>query len=935
MEMRSNMDSKSMVVVDEEKTKGVTFCPRSSAVAGRTRLIISDEKIVENPEMIESRCGLDEKVLGSFRLKSTESDKYPPLFFTLQDFYSVMNDSGESERERWNVGEEKNALTTFSGESLDRSDENVCFRVTTTNVPFEMCLRGWSGSFGSGDLNFEVDDNSEITRCDSENLKSERSAPFLFSQDTFDDDDGAAVNRSITKVRFLIDSDSSISNVVNLEAECKTTFDGPRDVDLSVADDVEVVGKCRESLSSLEVPELSSNAVEQINNNESIVSPRNDEFDDVPVCTLLNTIDDNENANYETCSSRSYACPESQKNGLQTFTVEASVEARPVISDKAEETGDIVEYNKRDILSEKQFEKSNLKTTERRKIFIDQSLCDLINDDDDDIDWTESTDDEDDRDVNLKIEENSDELDEKLCVENGKKSPVSENDQQSLSNNRTTDDTSRSRSPSINTNDRTRADIRRNSFLENMLRDDQLELETWNEYAPCKIVATHSKPSSSSSSSNTEPKVILNCAKIKSEESNSPENYCESSRVSRLTIVGLSPVGTRKCRGIEETGKSLRTNKLKRMADSINDIVTDVEDPLDDNSRLKTNNNRSVDSFLDENIVRHSVNEEPMESRDGKKKTDEPVDKYSENSIIRAKQTELSYGSALEIDTIDKRAIDRNSPTIQCCNDDNNAVTPVAVRYDQSRGSVSITPNSVRSFVKQHEISENSEESNDVVSVIEKVTKITETRRSRNDEENEEKSVLSEVDWARKIDNEVGYTIVRRGTMSSWKRNENSLDVSSGSIMVGKSDFLYEPWREKNDACKIECKKEKQFLRGQRALISTCVSDENSINSVGSIIGTKLKRKAPGKPSLETETGDRGERVSLENGSIAVNSGVIKIEGKVDRLMTRRFDDSLPRKQERAGAEDQDGTVRSGIDSLVPKSTSTQFDQPCVFYCTV
>ncbi|XP_071865675.1 uncharacterized protein isoform X1 [Bombus fervidus] len=86
-------------------------------------------------------------------------------------------------------------------------------------------------------------------------------------------------------------------------------------------------------------------------------------------------------------------------------------------------------------------------------------------------------------------------------------------------------------------------------------------------------------------------------------------------------------------------------------------------------------------------------------------KTDE-----SHNRGAYARQLELSKSMS----SGDKSAIARRISRPHCNNNDNNrAVTPVAVSDDQSRNAVTITPGSVRSFIKYYEIQREATTDND------------------------------------------------------------------------------------------------------------------------------------------------------------------------------------------------------------------------------
>ncbi|XP_032681608.1 uncharacterized protein LOC116849002 [Odontomachus brunneus] len=85
-------------------------------------------------------------------------DKYPPLFFTTRDFQDVMPATWKRENtadapsnaapdESPDPREQVSSATFTLDDGDDNDDEDVCFRVTTTNLPFERCLERWKSPF--------------------------------------------------------------------------------------------------------------------------------------------------------------------------------------------------------------------------------------------------------------------------------------------------------------------------------------------------------------------------------------------------------------------------------------------------------------------------------------------------------------------------------------------------------------------------------------------------------------------------------------------------------------------------------------------------------------------------------------------------------------------------------------------------------------------
>lgn len=133
--------------------------------------------------------------LGIASPKRSTFDKYPPLFFTLDDFEDVMSSTTDRDKNAPSANLEKKSSIT---QILD-DDDDICFRVTTTNLPFEKCLDRWRGSFDN-----EFTEKFDDYRLDNNKNESDRTnVKRLSSYDSSNDDFDYRIG---TKVRFAIDS---------------------------------------------------------------------------------------------------------------------------------------------------------------------------------------------------------------------------------------------------------------------------------------------------------------------------------------------------------------------------------------------------------------------------------------------------------------------------------------------------------------------------------------------------------------------------------------------------------------------------------------------------------------------------------------------------------------------------------------------------------
>ncbi|XP_017796235.1 PREDICTED: uncharacterized protein LOC108577565 [Habropoda laboriosa] len=172
-------------------------------------------------------------------LARKETNKYPPLFFTLQDFQNVMSNTLQQHEEDDTDDKSPVEIASSIRDSLRESFENsleefeeneLCFRVTTTNLPFEKCLDTWSTTFADHFIE-KCDEPSRfifedyIDRSNKVNIR--RSAgPMCY--DSFEEE--ATVPR-LTKVRFVIESPSSSTPDNELNEDGEAMSDSLQNID--------------------------------------------------------------------------------------------------------------------------------------------------------------------------------------------------------------------------------------------------------------------------------------------------------------------------------------------------------------------------------------------------------------------------------------------------------------------------------------------------------------------------------------------------------------------------------------------------------------------------------------------------------------------------------------------------------------------------------
>ncbi|XP_043270742.1 uncharacterized protein [Venturia canescens] len=223
---------------------------------------------------------------------------YSPLFFTMRDFESVMAHSGECDK---SFRQQFDTITTPAQESVPNSitsfidnsyfddcndeynEEQVCFRVTTTNVPFEKCLGDWNVPYDSGEFDSQFENTEDHYIFENymdhrQNPKFRSTAAFLFDEDTFENLNTVEPTsfHSATKVRFVIES-PTLSIVESETPDSISNFD-------SFISDEEITNKS--SVIITEIIEGSENVDSQKTSNEST---KPDEFGDIPFSSLFGT----------------------------------------------------------------------------------------------------------------------------------------------------------------------------------------------------------------------------------------------------------------------------------------------------------------------------------------------------------------------------------------------------------------------------------------------------------------------------------------------------------------------------------------------------------------------------------------------------------------------------------------------------------------------
>nr|XP_031834518.1 uncharacterized protein LOC116427851 isoform X2 [Nomia melanderi] len=241
-------------------------------------------------------------------LARKEANKYPPLLFTLHDFQNVMSNTLPIEEETGTesaiqfVSSIHESFHESFQHSLDEEESDMCFRVTTTNLPFGKCLNKWNGTFADHFIEKFDDSNGfvfedYIDRSSKVNIR--RSAGPMCHDNS--DEDQPAVPR-LTKVRFVIQSPSSSTPDHDLSEDGDSLHNSLRNV--SPLSNGEADGFA----SSVQLTEITDDIEDVTQFADSPQDSRDsDEFGDVPFSTVLKARDANVESLFEyNCTSMDF-----------------------------------------------------------------------------------------------------------------------------------------------------------------------------------------------------------------------------------------------------------------------------------------------------------------------------------------------------------------------------------------------------------------------------------------------------------------------------------------------------------------------------------------------------------------------------------------------------------------------------------------------------
>lgn len=597
------------------------------------------KKMPKKPERSRSPSPFD---------KPPEPNKYPPLYFTFQDFQTVMEGSLKHEQQKFAENSEPDTVPFTDNIEFDNDREEIYFRVTTTDRPFKNILNQWSKSYDGDVEDFEKEPQGDHIFDDYMDRSNKANKHLLINQEYFSmsQDELSLSSERSTKVRFVIQSPSTSTPDTDLDY---TSYKEFVDKQLQQHGSVQLT-----ELNEEEILDASTRACENKSISEINISNREETEEDENASAGSNALAENQASN---------VCVD-WKEDTKVISVAKRIgdilncdeEAERNMKENVPLVDEEVDVYRDDTIDIEGSQEMN----ERRKLFIDSSLYNLSNEDED---WSAYLDRE-----KIKSSKSSS---EKLTVATENQ----EKEECSIENLATTVNVIPREVPKIelSTFDEKSVpeSVRRNSFLEHMLNDDHPHANPEiSEDVNCEVIAAHPKHDAHEEEEmNARPSY-----------EQVPEAVAKGSPVIKSTETNVRP----SCRiNVSPGGKSAGEVK----SDVLNELLTNF-------GAIKL---RPVNEAVQETA-------KPTKETTSLAKTDETheIKNNSEIKVTAMIEKPSATNSTVEEDT---SAIVKQAPqSAERFDTDNKVKTPLAVNKDQIREAIAIIPGSVKNYIKYYEI---------------------------------------------------------------------------------------------------------------------------------------------------------------------------------------------------------------------------------------
>ncbi|XP_014208935.1 uncharacterized protein LOC106639697 [Copidosoma floridanum] len=956
--------------------------------------IVEDQKRSKNVE----NQGLDFNDSSSSRssspfFKSSEPNKYPPLYFTFEDYKMVVQEcpreidrsteyilekTEETSKKIEEVSENFDEITKEVKEINEKIEEiseqamlpfaenvpfenireEIYFRVTTTNRPFEQCLGQWNTLYTNDSKLVEEEQSDKYIFEDYLDRSKQLNRPQILKlNEEFcsipQDENSASTEKSTTKVRFIIESPSTSTPDIDLDDDGSSYINFIEKKFLSCENS---------SVQSFEIIDEDFETVDKKGSN--IKQHENDT--DTTSKFYLETVENKENMSDSlytlTTNPINDSCSEWEEDfdifSSATF-IEDKGQTESLIEDNLEESKNTnVKHKLYSELhaKEKVSNKMNDESSKKRTKLIDSSFYNLSEEDEWELYFEKDQ-------VNLKedrIQQNkkylepiamidqlitfddrddtvdNTEKNDNMTTENIKQLNIRIESSAKIKDVAKTDSLCNEKKPFIvldlhkipiieisPAEDKpVPENTPRNSFLETMLNGNNLSQNSWvTSTANCEVVATQLKQDMSASANeiySSEP-LTTDVNEFSTETAVEPTNKSSTeSTESSMRIKALEKINT-----------SLSKNT------SAGEVKGDVLDELLANfSAIKLKPVKTTVhtlSRLQDYCELDKVDENNIKVKTDKKNEIKKVGNILDNnegvnSNIDTKSDCLTQlmtnSSTFDIINVYKNtsAIIKEASHTNHNDNDNKATTPIVVTKDQPHEAASIIPGSVKNYVKYYEIQ------SEICSIAKVKDNLFKKHSECEQEKNKTKLIKANEKLKKNTKNSVTpkkEDVKKAGIKFSDDANKIMIQNSPSPVSTPIPLIQKQSCLKTEPSPKFERRKSVQF-DNEHIIMTTRKKDKEN---------DKQKNKEEGK--LSSFAG--GITAKLTKNTSLMKSSVDKVEQQNGLKLDQHCNDEAAiiciQKSTEAMATSYSATP--GNRSFLPQTKTPQSNQTIVFYCTL
>jgi hypothetical protein len=834
------------------------------------------EKQVENENYLKLRKANEHRSYLPFS-KSPEPNKYPSLYFTLEDYEQVMEESIKQSNlviqevtNEINKNEEFADFPFMENVLFDNEREEIYFHVSTTNKPFEKCLNNFSN------LNIDVDDCKKEDCTDlyifedyidrSNRLNARPS--LLFNDDVFinnQNDETASTARSATKVRFIIESP-----ITSFDSDLDDCFKNYENY-------VDTVGRKQlAQLEDIDNEKLDENIGNTNNIHRILNNIENDKDKDVSknlsILKINNPIElqmdsgNNLTGTVYAASQINIEEIDTDKNMVKNEDYKFESHNKYIKSKNKKELLYREIYNKSDfdIVSNNDSNENLNFPNERKDKKVDSisqnSIFQTMDSAKDYVDILENV-------------ENVEQIRESLDNFMQDTLSVEENSSKNILINQTLSVCKQSVPVSLH----------RNTFLEAMLSENQFYSTPNSSVTPsinCEIIATHPKE---------DPNVELDHKQNTIVAPSSNFAITLTDNVSKPHILSKSNVNPYN----SKSAGDIKHDMLNELLTNFNSIK--LRSVYTNNKVLHLEDLSKQDTVIEKFFETKTDNIDKIRQE----QTDvKEVDNANSNINLNLDLLDLEKESRdINFNNKDACAIVTETAYTYCNANDNKVMTPVVVSNDQYCEAVSITPGSVKNFIKYYEIH----------SEISSISKIRDNTYKKQNHEFTRKDIRvnNEKKLTKADDNNKNISECSTTSKAEISITENERNNVTNKLNQVYSEYFPESADSSNhlipkESCiksliinpAIERRKSVQFNSGCTVINPFKEEEQKTLNEHDNeLVGVtriRLKRRAPEKPNIKINEQPKGLNIDQQSsGSSSVNC--IQVSHKLLFNNTKHF----------------------------------------------